>query len=211
MLRFEVYKTRFGIGCLALCLFGCSQPPTRTSSNVDKKDVATPDRIKNSNPSVVTPKGQEKKDPAQKVKNFSFKSPSPDWGESEKAKGDGTFTQAGFKMNSKSIQLLVTTIGIPASGEEARELVKKCETEFAQGSANHSDMAKAWIVSGFSISRYANQEQRSVSAWCCSDLCKVQLKLTFGPDSNFAESIKLADATINDFFEKNPNGGAKTN
>jgi hypothetical protein len=191
---------------LGLWLVGCRQPiigektvsgNSTNSTNADalKKSIAT--SAKNS------PKAEPRK-----VRSIAYITPAQAWQESSSAQGDETFTQASYK--TAQSQLSVTTIGLPAKGEKAINLVKNCETDFAQGMAKHPELTRSWIKSGFSISRYADPENHTVSSWCATDTCKVQLLFSFPSGQDISEAIKECDRTVDAFFEKNPTGGAKT-
>ena len=143
-----------------------------------------------------------------KVKSFAFAAPTDDWKAGEPGQGDGTCTKAGFTMLGSPTKLVITSIGLPATGPDAAKLVKECETGFAQGMAKHSDMTREWIAKGFSISRYTDPANGEVSVWCISDTCKVRLDFMFGTGSKVADNVKVSDSTVNAFFEKNPAGGA---
>ena len=143
-----------------------------------------------------------------KVKSFAFVTPSADWEPTGSEQGDGNYTKAGFKHKSENVQLTITSIGTPATGKEAAKLVGECETSFAQGSAKHPEMTREWIAQGFSISRYADPGTGSVSVWCVSNSCRVQLGFLFPSGSKPTDTVKVADATVNAFFEKNPSGGS---
>ena len=155
-----------------------------------KKKATTPKPIENS------------------VTSFSFVTPSGEWSVSEPANGDGTYTKAAFKMASSNAKLAITSIGLPAKGKEAVALVKQCETGFVQNYALHPDLTREWITKGFSISRYADPRTGEIGVWCIINTCKVSLVFAFGAGPNTADNIKIADLTTDEFFEKNPTGGA---
>jgi hypothetical protein len=146
---------------------------------------------------------------ASPVKSFSFELPSTAWTIAEPTSGDSNFTKAGFTMSGTSVRLEITSIGRPTTGKDASALVKECETGFAQGSAKHADMARSWVIKGFSVSRYADPTSGDVFMWCASETSKLRLNFSFGAGSRVNENIKIADSTTDEFFAKNPSGGAK--
>jgi len=207
-------KIQIGL-VIGLFLIGCgnrgnldSNSPVaekRTDKDSDKsamtKAITDPQRIKVGNPKVSE---------NRIVKSFSFSPPSSDWVEAQPTSGDETYTLAKFKSSSNSWGLDITSIGLPTKGAKAIDLVKKSETEFAQGMATNNANSREWIKNGFSISRYANPSSNSVSAWCISETCKVLLNFSFPAGSKGEDNMKLADSSIDAFFDKNPTGGAKT-
>ncbi len=166
--------------------------------------------LKNSNPhqNLDASKGSVKTPAKSAVKSFLFENPSPEWTVSETPSGDGTFTKASYKLGGANVQCSVTSIGLPATGKDAAELVKECETGFAQGMAKRPEFNREWISKGFSISRYADPDSGDVVAWCISDSCKVRLKFSFGKGTVSPDNVKAADLAIDEFFVKNPTGGA---
>ncbi len=145
------------------------------------------------------------------VKSFAFENPSPDWKSSDPAQGSGTLTQATLKSSNSPAKMTVISIGLPVSTKEAAALVNTSENGFSQGYAKHPELTREWIKSGFAISRFADPASGQVLIWSSSETCKIQLKFEFGQGSNPKDNIKSADKSTDDFFEKNPTGGAKLN
>jgi hypothetical protein len=205
------------IFAIFLSIVGCNRPgdPNRPAGTSAADSSASnslvsenmPEKLKN----IVKTTNTAKSDRAPKIVGFSFVPPSPDWIEAEPTIGDGTYTKAAFKSKSMPIQLAITSIGLPLNGNNAKNLVKNCETEFAVGISKHPEMTKEWIRSGFSISRYADSGKREVSVWCISEYCKVQLKFSNLTSSKLSDDVKVADVATDAFFEQNPSGGAKKN
>ena len=173
--------------------------------NLSKPVKASPSIAKNKE--VTKPKKQN----TAPVKSFVFENPSPDWTASEPGKGDGALTKVKLKSNKSPVKLTVTSIGLPVASKEAGALVKECESSFAKGYAKHPELTREWIRSGFSISRYSDPNNGEISVWCVSETCKVRLNFEFGKSGNVQDNIKIADGATDDFFTKNPTGGAKDN
>ncbi len=200
---------------IGLLLVGCGKKETQ-GSNAPFAEMQT---NQDSNKSALTKaigdakkanQGEPKVADRRIVKSFSFFPPTSDWVVAQATSGDETFTQAKFKSSLGSCELDISSIGLPAKGTSAIDLVKKSETEFAQGMATNNTNSREWIKNGFSISRYANPTSHSVSAWCISEKCKVRLNFSFAPGSKTEDNVKQSDSSIDAFFDKNPTGGAKT-
>ncbi len=143
------------------------------------------------------------------IKKFVFQQPSSDWTSTKPAMGDGNFTMALYKISGGKVWVYVTSIGLPTSSKDALSLVKDCETGFAHGAANHPELTREWIKSGFSASRYSDATKGDVVVWCVSESCKVELKFAFGAGTDAKSNVATADKATNDFLEKNPKGGAQ--
>lgn len=185
-----------------VCLTGCGK--SASQNPVD------PNKVAPANPSPKTAaellKPEPKAKPESPVKAFSFAAPAAEWAPAEPSTGDATITKAGYK--SGKTQLKISSIGLPPKGKQATELVKECETGFANGYAKHPEQTREWITQGFSISRYADSAAGTVSVWCISPTCNVKLDFSYGAGSNSADNVKKADDATNAFFAKNPTGGA---
>ncbi len=207
--------SRIQIGLVVgLLLVGCGNKGTPVSNS----PFADKQTDQDSNQSALTKAvadakkvkgGEPKFSESRIVKSFSFFPPTSDWVESKATTGDETYTQAKFMSSSNSCELDVTSIGLPVKGANAVDLVKKSETEFAQGMATNNTNSREWIRNGFSISRFANPTAHSVSAWCISETCKVRLNFSFPAGSKTEDNVKHSDSWIDSFFDKNPSGGAK--
>jgi hypothetical protein len=215
VVRLKTVFENIVVVCLSVCLISCGDKDvqgspdknTQVSKNPESKDPTPLDKLKKAAESKNANK--ERKE-TRTVKAFSFIPPSAKWLELEGATGDETYTRAKYKSTSNSVQLSISSIGQPTKGPDATNLVKTAETNFAQGIAKHPDMARSWIKSGFSLSRYADPTSGKVSVWCMSKTCKVELAFDFGSGSNISENTAIADSTTDEFFAKNPTGGAKT-
>ncbi|MEI7985623.1 MAG: hypothetical protein WCI55_08335 [Armatimonadota bacterium] len=210
----KAWQVQIGL-VFGLFLIGCGNKgnPDSNSPVADKHSQIDSDGPAQTKafPDAKKSKASESKASEKRiVKSFSFSPPTSDWVEAQPTSGDETYTLAKFKSSSNSWELDVTSIGLPAKGANAVDLVKKSETEFAQGIAANNTNSREWIKNGFSISRYTNPSANSVSTWCISETCKVRLNFTFPAGSKTEDIVKQADSSIDAFFDKNPTGGAKT-
>lgn len=151
---------------------------------------------------------KSKGNPEGKVKAFTYETPSPTWIVAKTNAGDGNYSSVQYSLAPATTKVTVTSIGLPSKGNDAIKLVNDCETEFAQGASKYSDSTREWISHGFSISRFADPATGKVMAWCTSETSKICLNFEFGTRSKAAENVKVADSSTEEFFAKNPTGGA---
>ena len=196
---------------VVVAILGCksSAPQTNPSPNAAaKEDMIKAARANEGKASTKELANKPKSEPERKVKAFTFEPPSSAWTVAKPGAGDGILSTAEYSLSSSATKVAVTSIGLPPKGNEAEKLVRNCESEYAQGAAKHADSTREWISHGFSISRFADPATGQVMVWCVSNDCKVRLNFEFGSGSKLPDNVKTADASTDEFFTKNPTGGA---
>jgi hypothetical protein len=194
------------VGLLSLTIISCGK--SSNVANSAKGVVGQPKSIV-TKPTANSPTGSVNSE-AGSAKEFKFDPPTSNYQGGQAVSKSETYVRATFSSRNPNETLIVTSLTLPKKNKESSSMVREAENKFAHSAAKHPELTRTWIRNSFSISRTADPSTNQVLALCSTEKRKVILQFDL-KSTELTDFLKTADQTINNFFDKNPNGAPKSN